>query len=164
MTVTRWWWAGFLWASLPARWRTSSLSSSSGGRMQEEKFWMSSTLQHCQTRPGCSSDNREVLWGITDNLHYRKMYRYYFNERFTVSFFIFPDAEHVLRHPDRVITINEQQFPIQLKRFEDMEVRGGQIRIALQCFFTHSFCTGLHYTKNLLSDPRWCPRWESWDV
>ncbi len=78
--------------------------------------------------------------------------------------FIFPDAEHVLRHPDRVITINEQQFPIQLKRFEDMEVRGGQIRIALQCFFTHSFCTGLHYTKNLLSDPRWCPRWESWDV
>uniref|UniRef100_A0A671QPE9 Si:dkey-181m9.8 n=1 Tax=Sinocyclocheilus anshuiensis TaxID=1608454 RepID=A0A671QPE9_9TELE len=60
------------------------------------------------------------------------------------------DAEHVLRHPVRVITINEQQFPIQLKSFEDMEVRGGQIRIALHRFFTHSFCTGLHYSKNLL--------------
>ncbi|KTF94900.1 hypothetical protein cypCar_00025360, partial [Cyprinus carpio] len=31
-------------------------------------------------------------------------------------------AEHVLRHPDRVITINDQQFAIQLKRFEDMEM------------------------------------------
>ncbi|XP_016150541.1 uncharacterized protein [Sinocyclocheilus grahami] len=35
------------------------------------------------------------------------------------------DAEHVLRQPDRVITINEQQFLIQLKKFEDMEIPGG---------------------------------------
>ncbi|XP_042629901.1 uncharacterized protein LOC109065048 [Cyprinus carpio] len=35
------------------------------------------------------------------------------------------DAEHVLKQPDRVITINEQQFLIQLKKFEDMELPGG---------------------------------------
>lgn len=34
-----------------------------------------------------------------------------------------------------MITINEQQFLIQLKRFEDMEVRGGQNRIDLYVFF-----------------------------
>ncbi|XP_026062523.1 uncharacterized protein LOC113045951 isoform X4 [Carassius auratus] len=35
------------------------------------------------------------------------------------------DAEHAVRNPDRVITINEQQFPIQLKRFKDIEIPGG---------------------------------------
>ncbi|XP_048020218.1 uncharacterized protein si:dkey-181m9.8 [Megalobrama amblycephala] len=35
------------------------------------------------------------------------------------------DAEHVLRQPDRVITINEQRFLIQLKKFEDMEIPDG---------------------------------------
>ncbi|CAM4592382.1 unnamed protein product [Leuciscus chuanchicus] len=35
------------------------------------------------------------------------------------------DAEHVLRQPDRVISINEQGFLIQLKKFEDMEIPGG---------------------------------------
>lgn len=54
---------------------------------------------------------------------------------FNVHFCVFPDAEHVLRQPDRVITINEQQFLIQLKKFEDMEVRRGQINIALSPTF-----------------------------
>ncbi|KAI7809611.1 hypothetical protein IRJ41_012670 [Triplophysa rosa] len=35
------------------------------------------------------------------------------------------DAAQVLKQPERVITINEQRFLIQLKKFEDMEIPGG---------------------------------------
>lgn len=46
-----------------------------------------------------------------------------------------PDAAQVLKQPERVITINEQHFHIQLKKFEDMEVREGpDPNIPFTCF------------------------------
>lgn len=54
---------------------------------------------------------------------------------FNIHFCVFSDAEHVLRQPDRVISINEQGFLIQLKKFEDMEVREGLIKIAFSPIF-----------------------------
>ncbi|XP_051552986.1 uncharacterized protein si:dkey-181m9.8 [Myxocyprinus asiaticus] len=42
-----------------------------------------------------------------------------------VLFRDYRDAEQVLKQPDRVITMNEQRFLIQLKKFEDMEIPGG---------------------------------------
>ncbi|XP_051556304.1 uncharacterized protein LOC127442368 isoform X3 [Myxocyprinus asiaticus] len=45
------------------------------------------------------------------------------------------DAEQALKLPARVITMNEQQFLIQLKKCEDIELRGGQNQNILFTYF-----------------------------